>query len=815
MRFLRDLRSIGPILMLFPFISLLMTGCGGSGSSDDPPNTTNLSATSVKILNADGIPDVDPLLMVEHPFTIAIGIAATEAVEGVAVDFFILGKDSFDAVSDDVPDESEVLEDYFFVGTTYLENLTAGENVRKVELSLPYTTWMEAADNEGVVSTVYKDYFPIPNTDYYLVAVIDPGDLIEETDEEDNRPSEDNIDETMVIVQVSDQYNNTPNLILEEILVEVPNFELKAMDPVEVNSCGEEVPVDEDELNPHVKVTAVINASGKYWPDFPDGAPQPIPWVILRASLMTPGIPEIPDEIPIQIWNTNTSGTYMDQLLFRDFEPGTPMSVSLEMRLNVTEPQLQFLIGELASKSADCFEKCDLDEVCFAAEMIAGTVCDQEDFIYCGGTIDLSDPQNPIPVTTNLDWGCYMNRIDGECLDQCEPDLGCMLVCTEDLVSLYVHVMATDEMGWPLEVGEDLVISHELEKELVLLPTPDPDPTGPVMFETGYDKGFSAKLAYAGLKANVWAGLDTGGASAGLEAALPVVLFKGAPSSCNPYTQDCPFGYKPSEIFLGVRSAIGALPDQGQVNQFENLATVDIYAFGQNLFPKVLDFGCGNEDAITLWSQGGLQCALDCNTQYPTLPNESLQYKKARADCLQGCWAFGKSTAFNKNFVVGVVPLTASFAAWGLIGAEVSMGVTASCGNPLSFEAHTGPWASLGTEVTAGVGTGAFSAGVGGELDPLLEDTFFATVSIIDLASDGINVTGALHEDITNTLTGPQGNIFFYVRYPCIKFCKVWGIPFPCGFKPCQAKKNIVGFTTFEREDVLFCDEQPFVGSIQ
>ena len=60
------------------------------------------------------------------------------------------------------------------------------------------------------------------------MGVIDPGDLIEETDEEDNRPSEDNKDQTMVIVRVSNEYKDTPNLILEEILVEVPNFELKA-----------------------------------------------------------------------------------------------------------------------------------------------------------------------------------------------------------------------------------------------------------------------------------------------------------------------------------------------------------------------------------------------------------------------------------------------------------------------------------------------------------------------------------------------------------------------------------------------------------
>ena len=599
-------------IYLYPYNGL--RGSGG-GSSDDPAPpelTTNLSATSVKILNVDGIPDPDPLLMVEHPFTIEIGIAATEAIEGVSVDFFILGKDSFDAVSDDVPDESEVLEDYFFVGTTYLEELDAGENIRNVELSLPYTTWMEDADNEGVVSTVYESWFPVPDTDYYLVAVIDPGDLIEETDEEDNRPSADNIDQTMGIVQVDNEYRITPNLILEEILVEVPNFELKARDPVEVDSCGEEVPVEEDELNPHVKVTAVINASGKYWPDFPNAAPMPIPRVDLQVWLKTPGIPEIqiPEKpgIPVRIWNTDsTEPTYKETLSIEDLEPGTPMSVSLELRLPDTLPGtvlgLQDLIDLIATKSADCFETCDLDENCFVTEMVSGTVCDVEDFIYCGGIIDNSIPQDPIPITANLDWGCYLNRMDGACLSQCDPDLDCMLGCTEDLVSLEVEVTAYDENGGALNIEPDLGISNQLEKELVLLPAPEPVSTDAVMFETGYDKGFSAKLAYAGLKANVWAGLDISGASAGLEAALPVVLFKGSPSLCNPSTQDCPFGYIPSEIFLGVRSAISSFPDQISNNSFNNLTTVDIYAFGQRIFPKMLHFGCGGGD-LELWSQG-------------------------------------------------------------------------------------------------------------------------------------------------------------------------------------------------------------------
>ncbi len=52
-----------------------------------------------------------------------------------------------------------------------------------------------------------------------------------------------------------------------------------------------------------------------------------------------------------------------------------------------------------------------------------------------------------------------MNRMDGECLAQCDPDLDCMLGCTEDLVSLEVRVYAYDdyseELGGQIDIGED------------------------------------------------------------------------------------------------------------------------------------------------------------------------------------------------------------------------------------------------------------------------------------------------------------------------------------------------------------------------
>jgi hypothetical protein len=483
---------------------------------------------------------------------------------------------------------------------------------------------------------------------------------------------------------------------------------------------------------------------------------------------------------------------------------------------------LRDLFGKLAEQATVCVGTCDLDRDCFAGEIVSGNVCKPDDLIACGGSISGIPPD----LTVNdPDWSCFAERVDGVCLSQCNPDLDCMFDCALELVDLDVTVRAYEQnpaLEW-VEIAEyqpGFILDNDLQTELVLLPAPDPGPpapTDPVRFETGFDKSFSAKLVYAGLSANAWAGLDGEGASVGLEAALPVVLFRGAPSACNPDVENCLLGYKTGEVFLGVRSSLSAVQ---ALMPGDNLSNVDIYAFGQNLFPKVLDFTCGvmRVDDLSHWNYGGQMPARECATLYPTLDKTDPGYaenERQRAECLRERWAFGKSTRINKNFVVGVVPLTASFEAWGLIGAEISLDLPDNCADTFEFEARTGPWADLGTALTAGVGNSrVFSVGVGGELDPLLGDTFFATVSVNDLVYDTDlgTVTGALHEDVTNTLTGPQGNVFFYVGYPCIKICRKWGIPYPCGFKQCKKKLPIVGFKTFEIEDVLFCDEQGFVG---
>ena len=123
-------------------------------------------------------------------------------------------------------------------------------------------------------------------------------------------------------------------------------------------------------------------------------------------------------------------------------------------------------------------------------------------------------------------------------------------------------------------------------------------------------------------------------------------------------------------------------------------------------------------------------------------------------------------------------------------------------------------WRDIPSQVIASAGVGSskgFSAGVEGNVR-LIKDTFFARAQVQDLGFKDIGETrigGTLVEDVTNTLTGPKGNLNLFVGYPCVKWCKgAFGIPYPCGTRQCKNRKSVASFSTFEKKDVLLCREQ-------
>ena len=210
-----------------------------------------------------------------------------------------------------------------------------------------------------------------------------------------------------------------------------------------------------------------------------------------------------------------------------------------------------------------------------------------------------------------------------------------------------------------------------------------------------------------------------------------------------------------------------------------------------------------------------------------------------KRNCILQRMALGYSYGDDYNTVIGCVPVTASWDVWLLAGfeAKVKLPFQQECGadfddtimsyfnnkeakeeiikrqtwDDANFFNRAGPWFDAGLDVSAGVGnSNLFAVGVGGEAS-VMEADCFATSWVTGLGYDFQNkdIFGKVHIDVTKTLQGPNGSLYAYLGYPCVKVCRKWGVPYPCGTKQCRETFPFFDFELFEKDtDVLFCYEQ-------
>ena len=323
-------------------------------------------------------------------------------------------------------------------------------------------------------------------------------------------------------------------------------------------------------------------------------------------------------------------------------------------------------------------------------------------------------------------------------------------------------------------VFDNPVLEISGSQPITILPprfVPAATQTSPIRFEEGFETGFSAKFAGAGLEANAWSALDGSGASAHAGAAVPITLFG-------------------QEFeFLGLDADGGAFPGSPDLGYALDLRFAGVVVYSQLLNDDTCGLDLSQRDDLSIG--GG-----------PT--NELLIWEND--------FFVEKTKGASTNLVVGIVPLTAAFEASGQLGFLVKAGVPV-CDTSYAdtvFQSHAGPYLDVGMLASAGVGTSwGFSAGIEGQAT-LIEDTFFTraeATSLQLLPTTPAQVSGTLTEVITNTLVGPSGGINLYVGYPCIKWCKWFGIPYPCAIAQCKARQSIFRFSTFTKEDVLMCED--------
>ncbi|MFT6974961.1 MAG: hypothetical protein ACJA0E_000951 [Bermanella sp.] len=158
-------------------ILFALSGCGGSSaepSNLDQPVSMNLGAASLNVVT------LEP--RVGFPLTVSLSIEADEVANDVGVAFFVFDRDRS---MRQLP-----------IGTGIINEVPAGINSFEIELEVPSN--VEFAGN------------------YYLAAIIDTANGIEETDEDDNKTS----------TQMTLLASANPNLFIEKLEVDSPFVEV-------------------------------------------------------------------------------------------------------------------------------------------------------------------------------------------------------------------------------------------------------------------------------------------------------------------------------------------------------------------------------------------------------------------------------------------------------------------------------------------------------------------------------------------------------------------------------------------------------------
>jgi hypothetical protein len=174
-------------LMTLIILSLyVITGCGGSSGS-----SVNLKVTQIEepkdAANSGHTVDIEYIL---HSDALA---------QNVAINFYIIHKAQFDADIDGATDPN--FEQYY-IGTDEIEVTLVGENKRIVEFILPAS-----------ITT---------SGDYFIVAEVDPGNTVAESNEDDNLfySHETTTRSTPVYMDVNTAYATTKNLMVRYIELE-------------------------------------------------------------------------------------------------------------------------------------------------------------------------------------------------------------------------------------------------------------------------------------------------------------------------------------------------------------------------------------------------------------------------------------------------------------------------------------------------------------------------------------------------------------------------------------------------------------------
>jgi len=617
------------LIIITALLLLTLAGCGGGSGSSATDESVNLKVTSIEQPAGDA--------NAGHGIDLQYTLESDGIASDVVVNFYIVNDSQFSAQDNDA---STPQSEQFYLGNDKIDTVLDGDNVQVASFIIP-----EGVSTEG---------------EYFIIAHVDPDDMVFETEEEDNIFSTSSEAASSVaasrasniLLDISTDYVDVTNFIIEDVVLEetsviIDGADLTAAAP-SLTDLSVEYPAHG---SAHLSGYAVLKVEGK------------VPTVAELQAVKVKAQININDVwTDIYTWNYDL-GRYGDYVT------------------------LQVLEEELSTLEDD--EELD------------------KGFEEYTVNIDLN-----IPAAAAL---AMMNEIVAES--------NASLLSNYNKFDVRIIVDSDDAVA---ELSED---DNAYSVPVTVYSFPNAvRASSDYLMEKSYDKGIGSKSKVK-VELDMYAknGLETGPKYGAIM--KNSVELKG-------------YAFKHSANIFAISDQhsayVNSLGDTGYKQEIE--------LFGNILY--------GEEqwaDSITI------------------------SYEKSwnKEDILA-----------SADFYIGPVPLTAEAGAEGSFAIMLSATLSAVDNTPILSTDNNLPDVDFDLYVSAGVGNSLFSAGPIVTLvilDELLNVYGYATVDY-DEGLDQLD-TGSIGMKITNDIESIKGKFGLYVKYRTVKWCKKWGVPYPCGTK--------------------------------
>jgi len=701
--------------ILIILLTGLLAACGGGAGEGEGSTPNNISADAVVVNTGDP--------RIAHPLSVTVSLSADRVANNVTVSLFAI----------DDSDDPDVDVRQIPLGTEFIEELPAGSSEHELNVSVPSSVEFSGP--------------------YYIAAVVDPVEEINELDEEDNTST------VAVILGAT----NAPNILLAEV-------ELDRLALI-INTDEYTDQVDGTAGNVHnadAGGTITVGSDGLEVGETVDIEA----FASLRIMRTDNGTSY---DVPLYLWNS-AEQRYLNAY---GVDPDTSVQGEVEwLPMGTFTPQLAEIVGEEA----------ELDDITRNSEHM--------DFYFpgkLGFELEQALRYPPQPCTGNCTNSLPPPTIPppdltAAAIDQLKSFLSNLPfsgVRGDESVSLAaldfavcVKIRPTD----PLVTDSDTADNEICPSLEIFLP---PLPAGTPSYTTGNYTPVHTTPSYPLTSGDGFATKNNN-----KHFAFNIDFGAGATADNRGYIEEVTAGvpvkmFGTNFDFVRITARAQLVPDYLDKPAAEKSG----FSFEIRFLNQVLD--------ATPPITGSVSASL---ISYSKEVEKEQQFFIGPVPMIAGASVGGNlGLDYNFGYADDDVPV------FGGGNAVVSLG------------SSIGPFANLEAAMFAGVGTKVFAVGVEGVLTLLDERIVYFIGTEIEVIDDGfasgdVEFMVTQLQKLSNIFTGPQGKLNLFAKYtvPAVRTCKWKWIKFKCiKLATIKATKNIYSTPAlFRREDILF--EDPF-----